>query len=58
MTTTMIVSLGERKMMKKDKRAGYNKGCKVKKDGNASARRAYGKGGSAVKSSMRTCTPN
>lgn len=54
----MIVFLGEKKMMKKDKRAGYNKGCKVKKDGNASARRAYGKGGSAVKGAMRTCTPN
>jgi len=54
----MIVFLGERKMMKKDKRAGYAKGCKVTKSGNASARREYKNGGKVMKGAMRTCTPN
>lgn len=45
-------------MMKKDKRMGYGKGGKTKKDGNAAARREYKDGGKVMKGAMRTCMPN
>jgi len=55
----MIVFSGEKKMMmKKDKRMGYGKGGKTKKDGNAAARREYKDGGKVMKGAMRTCMPN
>ena len=44
--------------MKKDKRMGYGKGGKTKKDGNAAARREYKDGGKVMKNAMRTCMPN
>lgn len=57
--TIMIVFSGEKKMMmKKDKRMGYGKGGKIKKDGNAAARREYKDGGKVMKGAMRTCMPN
>ena len=45
-------------MMQKNKRAGYKKGCKVSKNGNASARREYNAGGKVMKNAMKTCQPN
>ena len=58
MTIIMIVFLGEKRMMYKNKRSTYGKGGKAKKDGNAAARREYSKGGKVMKNAMRTCMPN
>lgn len=55
---TMIVFLGERRMMYKNKRSTYEKGGKAKKNGNAAARREYKDGGKVMKNAMRTCMPN